>query len=469
MAALLLLVLVSLTSALPAADPSEEQWTRFRGPNGSGIAPAAAFPTEFNQTKNQTWRVPIRPGKSSPVLSATRVFLTSAAEGKLYTQAFDRQTGRLLWERIEDRPRSEQVNALNHEAGPTPVTDGQSVFVFFKDLGLLAYRADTGKPLWKAPLGPWSVSMGVSASPLLAGSSVIVVADQIEGSFIAGFSKRNGEMQWKTERVEGEAWASPILYQQAGRGSRADVLTIGRGLFGAHDAATGRRSMNLEGISPAIVASPIIDGDTVYLFGYGDETPLPFAPRLARLDKNHDGKLSEDEYGNDAMVRGIARHRGNKDNIVSQDEWDLARSTVLGHNGVTAIRLAPGAPPRELWRTPKSLTGVIPSPILLNGVLYIIRNGGILLTLDAATGKILGESRVEGALGGYSASPVATADGHIYLASEEGKIAVLKTKGPQWSVAALNDLDEPCFATPALSRGQIYVRTNEALYRFETR
>ena len=119
---------------------------------------------------------------------------------------------------------------------------------------------------------------------------------------------------------------------------------------------------------------------------------------------------------------------------------------------------------RELWRNDKGFTAVIPSPLLLDGVLYVIKNGGILTSFDAATGKLIKTGRVEGAISGYSSSPVA-AEGRIYLAGEDGKVAVLRAGG-QWEVIAVNDLGEPMFATPALSEGQIYLRTGGALYRF---
>ena len=114
--------------------------------------------------------------------------------------------------------------------------------------------------------------------------------------------------------------------------------------------------------------------------------------------------------------------------------------------------------------TTKGFVGVVPSPLLYDGVLYLIKNGGILTALDPATGRELKVGRVKGALGGYSASPVA-ADGKVFLVNEEGKVAVLKA-GPDWDLLAVNDLGEGSFATPALSQGRIYVRTDEALYCF---
>ena len=110
---------------------------------------------------------------------------------------------------------------------------------------------------------------------------------------------------------------------------------------------------------------------------------------------------------------------------------------------------------------------MIPSPLLYDGVLYVIKNGGTLTAFHPATGEVFKNGRVAGALGGYSASPVA-AEGRIFLVSEEGRVTVLRA-GRDWDVLAVNDLGEGAFATPALSAGRIYVRTDEALYCFASK
>jgi outer membrane protein assembly factor BamB len=154
---------------------------------------------------------------------------------------------------------------------------------------------------------------------------------------------------------------------------------------------------------------------------------------------------------------------GNGDGIVTKDKWDAWVRHTSGPTGLLAVRLDREGP-RELWRYDKGFSGVIPSPLLYEGILYVVKNGGILTAFDPATGSVLKAGRVQGALGGYSASPVA-ADGKIFLISEDGKIAVLRP-GRDWEVLAVNDLGEGAFATPALSAGRIYVRTDEALYCF---
>ena len=451
--ALLFVCLVSLNA---------EEWTRFRGPNGSGVSKDKGFPTNFGKDQNLVWRTAVRPGKSSPILTRNRIFLTASDGGKLYTQCFDRSTGKLLWERSIDRPHTEITNRLNHEAAITPVSDGDNVYVFFKDFGFASYDS-SGKLRWKTALGPFMNTQGLSSSPILAGDSVILVADQWEGSYIAAFDRKSGEMRWKVAREETEAWGTPLVHQFAGAKPR--VITTSRGQFGIHAAETGKREFTLQGLATAIVASPVLDGDTVYGFGYGVETPAPFAPRLERHDKNKDNILTADEFGDDPILNNLSKNAGNRDGVVSQDEWDLFAKRVIGPNCLIAIRIEKDGA-RQLWRYDKNFTSVIPSTLAYQDVLYVVRNGGILTTHEAATGNVIKSARIAGALGGYSSSPVA-ADGKVWLGSEEGKVAVLRAGG-DWEVLAVNDLAEGIYATPALSDGVIYVRTEEALYAFSS-
>ena len=369
-----------------------------------------------------------------------------------------------MWERFEPRPRDEPANALNHPAAVSPVTDGENVYSFFKDFGLVSYDA-AGNPRWKAPMGPFSNAMGQGGSPILAGDSVVYLADQLENSYIAAYDRRNGELRWKTTREESEGWGTPVLYQAPGMAPV--ILTASRGVIGAHRVSDGRRTMSQHGISPTIVGSPVLEGDLYFVFGYGSEAATPFSARLEKLDKNHDGRLTPDEYKGDAFMLSVGRFGGNRDLVVTQDEWDERQREVIGFNGLVAYQLERGAGglhPRELWRYQRSFTGVIPSALLYQGILYIVKNGAILTSFDARTGRVLKTGRIPGALGGYSSSPV-VAEGRIYIASEDGKLAVLRAVG-DWELLALNDLGETCFATPALADGAIYLRTGEALYRF---
>ncbi len=244
------------------------------------------------------------------------------------------------------------------------------------------------------------------------------------------------------------------------------------GQFGAHSLKDGARLWSQPGLSPAIVASPVVVNDTAYVFGYGYENPIPFSDALDKSDTNHDGVLQEDEIGEDAWLIQVSQKEGDLKPPVTAAEWDEAFRKISAPSALLAIRMdrdvsAPGAVrPRLLWRVERNLIGVVPSPLVHDGVLYLVRNGGILTTFDAQTGAVLKTGRLGSALGAYSASPVA-AEGRIYFLSEDGKLTVVKA-GREWAVLGVSDLDEPAFATPALSGGRVYLRTGTNLYAFGT-
>lgn len=449
---------------LPALSPAED-WTRFRGPNGSGIAADEGYPAHPGAPGTLAWKSPVRPGKSSPILTARHVFLTAFDDGKLFTQCFDRASGKLLWERAEPRAAAGILHKLNEPASITPVTDGENVYVFFRDIGLFSYAPD-GSLRWKTPLGPFTNSEGLSAAPIIANSSLILTVDQrVGGSWIAAFSLANGETLWKTSRPHEGGWATPLLRRTPAGDS--EIVTVSARHFDGYSASTGKHSWSHPGLSPAVVASPVLSGNTVYAFSYGYEEDLPFEVALDRADTNKDGRIQASEINGDSWLHQIAWYKGDRDGTVTREEWDAAWQSIKSPSSLTAISLdgaTPAAPARELWRYEKSFIGVVPSPLLYQDVLYIVKNGGILTSFDPQTGKVLKAGRLRDAIESYFASPVA-ASGRIYFVSEAGKLVVIEG-GRDWKVLSVHPLDEESYATPALSRGRIFVRTAAHLYCF---
>jgi outer membrane protein assembly factor BamB len=459
------LVVVALLAGAGTTAAQAPDWSRFRGPNGTGIVPDAGYPTEFGPDKNLRWRSAVRPGKSSPVLSQRHVFLTAYDEGRLYTQCFDRATGRLVWERSEPPARHEDAHVLSEPAAATPVTDGGNVYVFFRDFGVIAYDA-SGAVRWKKPMGPFANRMGAVASPIIAGTSLVLVLDQFEGSEIVALALATGTVQWQVARRETDAWTTPAVY--APPGQPAQIVTAGGGQFGGHSVESGSRLWSHPGMAPAMVASPVVIGDTVVGFGYGYDSTPPFAEAVTRADKDGDGRLSVAECGTSAWWIGIAKYFGNRDGFIVESEWLAAHGAMEAPSSLVAVSLVKGADgaiaARELWRYVKSFVAVVPSPLVLDGLVYTIKNGGILTVLAADTGEVVKTGRVGSAPASYSASPVATG-GRIYFANEDGILAVVRA-GKDWEVTASNDLGEPLFATPALADGRIYVRGQKSLFSF---
>ena len=177
-----------LTFGLGHAAAQPESWGRFRGPNGTGVSAATALPAEFGPAAGVIWKTPLPPGHSSPVLTATRIFVTAhTADKENYTLSvigLDRRSGKVLWQREVQRRQKGRLQNVNGPASPSPVTDGTSVYVFFQDFGLLAFSGD-GEERWRLPLGPFSPFYGFGASPILVDDLVILPGDQDGGSQIA--------------------------------------------------------------------------------------------------------------------------------------------------------------------------------------------------------------------------------------------------------------------------------------------
>jgi hypothetical protein len=192
----------------------------------------------------------------------------------------------------------------------------------------------------------------------------------------------------------------------------------------------------------------------------------PFEEVLKTLDSNKDGKLAQTELATPQQQKDFKEADLDVDGFLGARDWQKYREKRLSVNSVMAVRLGGKGDMTDkniLWRYYKSLPNV-PSPLYYNGLIYLMKEGGIFTALNAETGEMLKQGRLPGALDFYYASPVA-ADGKIYAVSQEGHLSVIKA-GREWEVLARNDMDDECFATPALVDGKIYVRTKSALYCF---
>ena len=444
-----------------AAPLGAEEWSRFRGPNGSGVSKDTGFPIELDPGSNLIWKSPVRPGKSSPVLTQEHVFLTGYQGDQLFTLCFDRASGELLWERSVQRTRKDAIGSGNVPASASPVTDGQNVYAFFQDVGLVSYDS-SGDLRWKTELGPFSNLVGLGSSPIFLDGLVVLQVDHAAGSYIGGFDEHNGEFVWKTTRSETDSWATPLVHN-------GQVITVGDRLLGAYRTRDGKHTVGAAGMARAMVASPVIGGDTLYAFGYNLDKMPAFDRWLSELDKSGDGQLGPGEHESVSMLTVIAGFQGDRDGNLDRLEYDQWVADNSGPSRLLAVRLKQGeegliTDTEELWDYQRSFVGVIPSPLLYQDILYFIKNGGIITSMDAATGEVLKQSRVREAADPYSASPVA-AQGHIYVSSEAGKVSVLRS-GADWEVISVSDLKEPIYATPALSEGKIFVRTAVHLYCF---
>ena len=475
----------------PPEGPVESvQWPQFRGPSGRGIGDASALPIHFGPTRSVVWRTELPQGHSSPIISGDRIFITGAEGGtraqlapgrvideggKLYTIALDRHTGRILWKREAPRPRLERYQPANSPASPSPVTDGKTVYAFFGDFGLLAYDFN-GNERWKLPLGPFNNPNGHGSSPVLAGDLLVLLCDQDTGSYLLAVEKETGRVKWKVDRPEStRSYSTPAVFRP--RSGPAELIVPGAYQLTSYNARTGEKLWWIAGLSWQPKSTPVIDGDMIYAHWWenGGEAEQPtetpeFSEALAKFDTNSDRKISREEFAPDPRLeRGFADNDLGGDGFVDERDWDFYRARRASRNALLAIRGGGRGDlttsPNIVWRMQKFLPNA-PSPLVYNGVLYLVKDGGIVTAVNPKSGQILKQGRLTGALDTYYASPVAAA-GLVYMTSQTGKISVLKA-GEQWEVLALNDMEDDCFATPAIVGDNLYVRTRGALYCFKS-
>jgi outer membrane protein assembly factor BamB len=448
-----------------AADAETAKWSRFRGPNGSGICETTNLPVEFGPEKNVVWKTTLPPGQSSPVLTDDRIFLTAFDGELLLTFCLDRKSGEILWKRAAPRDRVEKLDKRNTPASPTPVTDGENVYVFFGDFGILSYDG-RGTERWRLPLGPFDNAYGMGASPIVVDDKVVLVCDQSTGSFMIAVGKDDGQVRWKTDRSEYKTGHStPILYHP--EGEAAQILVPGSFRLTAYDPDTGESIWWVSGLAFEMKATPVIGGDMVFIHGTSGDQGIvaPFEKALPAYDTDGDGRLSREET-KDGRVKWFGLMDLDGNGYLDAEEWSYYQEARATRGGMYGFRLGGRGDMTHAslrWHY-GSAVPQLPSSLLYKRVLHMVSDKGIVTSFQPETGEVIQRGRLEGAIDNFYASPVA-AEGKIFMVSESGKVVVLKPDG-SLEVMAVNDLDDACYATPAIEDGRIFIRTSSALYSF---
>ena len=498
-AASLAFTIGALAKTKPIPKPGSE-WSQFRGPNGTGVAETAGLPTEFGPTTNVVWKTALPPGHSSPVLTRDRIFLTAyskipaagakqnahaAQESpiqkenyKLLVIALDRASGKILWQREVPRTRVGRLQNVNNPASPSPVTDGSNVYVFFQEFGLVSFDA-AGKERWKLPLGPFNMFYGFGASPILVDDKVVLPIDQDNpASFLLAVDKNNGKLLWKVERpgvISG--YSTPIVYQP--KQGPTQIIVPESFQLSAYSVADGKRVWWVKGLACEMKSIASHDSEYLYINGWGfpqnqqgqQLKTISWEEGLSRYDKNSDKEIAKTEISGtekiDRMLSGaFEAFDMDRNEKLNARDWEVFRAMMAAENGLLSIKMGGEGDQTAnaiRWHYYKPVPQV-PSTLLYKNVLYMINDSGILLSFDPATGNVLKQGRLHGAIDKYFASPVA-ADDKVFLIGQGGQVSVLKA-GAEWEVLKVNELDDECYATPAIADGRIYIRTRSALYSF---
>ena len=387
-----------------------DEWPEFRGPTGQGHSAERDIPIDWSESRNVVWKTALPgAGWSSPVVAGGKVWLTAAvgdrSGGSLRALAYDVATGREIMNTEVFRVRSvDPLNAKNTRASPTPILDGDRIYVHFGADGTAALTT-SGEILWKTKFD-YDSQHGDGGSPALYGDLLILSCDGDDVAFVVAIEKQTGKIRWKTARRQpsAQAYSTPLVIRV---GDRDEVISVGAYRAAAYDPATGREIWRVsypvrfpDGFSN--IMRPVYGAGLLFISG-GFNVPSFIA----------------------------VRPDGTGDVTRTHVAWTLTR----------------GAP-------------LTPSPLVIDNDLYLVSDNGIAQCLDARTGQMYWQQRLGG---DYSASPV-FADGRIYFLSEEGTATVIEP-GHQFHKLASNRLDGDTLASIAVSNGSIFIRSDRHLYR----
>lgn len=431
----LLLMLVSTASVSRAGETNN--WPQFRGAQVDGLAEGATLPESWSPTENVVWKAEIPGwGWSSPVIWGGKIFLTSAVgeheREKLViggypgghvkptdvhrwvTYCLDFDTGKIVWEREAHRGVApEERHPKNSYANSTPICDGERLYSYIENIGLFCYDLD-GKLLWERRWGsyPMRGGWGPGSSPVLHGDRLFLVNDNEKDSFITALDKKSGKEIWRVPREEKSNWSTPYVWEH----ERTEIVTIGTNKIRSYDL-DGKVLWELKDTSGLVSQTPLAKHGLLYVgagYHYG---PLYAVRPGAAGDISLKGSETSNEW--------IA--------------WSLQRASSIH-----------------------------PCYLISGERLFVLYDAGLLACFHAKTGEVVfPRKRLDTGGGRFYASPWAY-DGKIFLLNEDGTTWVVDD-GPEFNVVRKNVLDDPAWATPAVARGSLFVRTYSGLYRFQDR
>jgi outer membrane protein assembly factor BamB len=394
-------------------------WTRFRGPGGSGVSRDTGLPTTWSATENVVWKTEMPGfGSSSPITLGDKIFLTSysgygldaeepGAEKNLthHLLCVDRTSGKILWDKTSKALLPEHgysgFQKLHGYASATPVTDGKNVYAFFGRSGVRAYTID-GTPLWTKTVGDGTHSWGSGASPILCGEILIVNAS-IESGSMFGFNKTTGKKVWQVEEIN-QSWSTPIVVELPG-GKKELAVSIKNKVLG-FDPATGKKLWECESINDYVCPMLVANGDVIY--ASGGRGPVTIAVKAG----------------------------GRGDVTDTHRVWKIETATK------------------------------VPSPLYHEGLLHWVSDKGYACCISASDGTVIYKERLKvSGRGDKIYASMVLADGKLYVVSRTGGTIVLAA-GKELKELARNDLgDESVFnGTPVISNGQLLLRSDKYLY-----
>lgn len=392
-----------------------ENWPQWRGPSANGISSETNLPVTWTATENIAWKLALPSWSgSTPIVWGDRIFLNVAENGSLFLWAVDRTKGVPLWKQHlgdgDHRQRKQNMST------PSPVTDGQHVWVM-TGTGILKAFDFAGKEVWMRDIqkeyGRFGLQWGYGSSPMLYEDSLYVQVlhgmRTDDPSYVLRISKASGRTIWRVERPTIARQESPDSYTTPAvlrYGTSTEVVITGGDAVTGHDINTGKELWRADSLNPnddgayRIVASPVVHGNIII-------APTRERPML------------------------VLRPGGRGDVASSHIMWSF-------QNGPD-----------------------VPTPVTDGTYVYVVNDRGIMWCLDAKTGnEVYGKMRLQPST--YSGSFV-LADGKLYITNEDGLTSVVRA-GPKFEILAENHFDDYTLSSPAVSEGQIFIRTTGGLW-----
>jgi outer membrane protein assembly factor BamB len=406
------LVAVGLLSVLPATARSAD-WAVWRGPTGDGISTEKDFPVRWSASENVTWKTPCPPGHASPVVFGDRIFTAgydAQTEARLLL-CFARNTGAELWRRTVLKSAPERVHSENSRASSTPACDGEKVYCSFLDgrEPVIAAYTVAGEPDWVVRPGVFSSVHGYCSTPVLWKDRVIINCDHDGPGYIVALARKDGRELWRIERPNRtRSYVAPLLREINGR---TQMVLSGTKCIASYDPETGELLWIIDGPTDQFVASMVYSPANNLFYMTGG------------FPKHH--------------VMAIQPH---------------------GKGNVSATHVA--------WHhNPPSAVGVsyVPSPIIEGTWLLLTDDRGFAHAFNATTGEIVWNERF-----GRQHASLVSAGGLVYFLNDAGECRVVRP-ADQFAVVSTNALGENSYASPALSEGQIFLRSEKHLWCIGTR
>jgi outer membrane protein assembly factor BamB len=384
-------------------------WPTWRGPEANGIASEKNLPVVWSADKNVRWRVALEePGNSTPIIWGGRIFLTQNRGDERTVICLDRDDGKILWQKGIAVTEKERTHDTNPFASASPVTDGERVIAWLGSAGLVAYDF-SGEELWRADLGRHDHVFGYGGSPVLHGQLCFLNFGPGNREFLVAVDKKSGQEKWRHSSPVPPAddiygtWSTPFIVESNGR---VELLSALRGEFASHDPATGKLNWWVGDFGTQAKSSPIA-GEGVALIS-GDKDSAELAVKLG-------------------------------------GSGDVTKSHVL-------------------WRKspPKRRVG---TGVIHGGYIYGAQTGGLADCVELKTGKVMWEERLKGPNANTAiwTSPI-LADGRLYIMNQGGDVFVLGATPEKFEILATNSLGERSNSSMAVSDGRLFLRTHKALW-----